>query len=211
MNFFPVGLFKAIRENMQTIMRTKADQCCLQNILCSLQFRAVLMKIRLFLKKGISTFQKNRMRTVANIIANKAKPFNVVSPDTIVIQALGMLNSVNLSYLIVMDGYEYKGIFSERDYSRNVILKGRSSHNTVVKEVMTTDLPVVTMTDTVEHCMNTMNVNKTRYLLAYDDDERFAGVITIHDLLREVIASKEGVFDSTAHKLLESDESGLIY
>ena len=151
------------------------------------------------------------MRTVANIIANKAKPFNVVSPDTIVIQALGMLNSVNLSYLIVMDGYEYKGIFSERDYSRNVILKGRSSHNTVVKEVMTTDLPVVTMTDTVEHCMNTMNVNKTRYLLAYDDDERFAGVITIHDLLREVIASKEGVFDSTAHKLLESDESGLIY
>jgi CBS domain-containing protein len=151
------------------------------------------------------------MRTVANILDSKAKPFNVVSPDTMVIQALGLMNSVNLSYLIVMDGYDYKGIFSERDYSRNVILKGRSSHNTVVKEVMTTDLPVVSLTDTVEHCMNTMNNARTRYLLAYDAENRFAGVITIHDLLREVIFNKEGVFDSSAQKLLESDESGLIY
>ena len=151
------------------------------------------------------------MRTVANILDSKAKPFNVVSPDTMVLQALSLMNSVNLSYLIVMDGYEYKGIFSERDYSRNVILKGRASHNTAVQDVMTTDLPVVSLSDTVEHCMNTMNVNRSRYLLAYDTEERFAGVITIHDLLREVIASKEGVFDTTAHKLLESDESGLIY
>jgi CBS domain-containing protein len=128
-----------------------------------------------------------------------------------VIQALGLMNSVNLSYLIVMDGYDYKGIFSERDYSRNVILKGRSSHNTVVKEVMTTDLPTVSLADTVEHCMNTMNNARTRYLLAYDAENRFAGVITIHDLLREVIFNKEGVFDSSAQKLLESDESGLIY
>ena len=151
------------------------------------------------------------MRTVANILEYKAKPFNVVSPDTMVIQALGLMNSVNLSYLIVMDGYEYRGIFSERDYSRNVILKGRSSHNTIVQDVMTTDLPVVNLTDTVEHCMNTMNLNRSRYLLAYDAEERFAGIITIHDLLREVLANKEGVFDTTAHKLLESDESGLIY
>ena len=151
------------------------------------------------------------MRTVANILNSKAKPFNVVSPDTLVIEALNLMNSVNLSYLVVMDGPKYKGIFSERDYSRNVILKGRSSHNTVVKEVMTTDLPIVTLTDTVEHCMNTMNANKTRYLLAYDEEEIFQGVITIHDLLREVIANKEGVFDTTAHKLLESDEGGEIY
>ena len=151
------------------------------------------------------------MRTVANILSSKARPFNVVNPDTLVIQALNLMNSVNLSYLVVMDGEKYRGIFSERDYSRNVILKGRSSHNTVVREVMTTDLPVVNLTDTVEHCMNTMNLNKSRYLLAYDAEEHFEGVITIHDLLREVLANKEGVFDSTVHKLLESDEGGLIY
>jgi CBS domain-containing protein len=151
------------------------------------------------------------MRTVQNILDSKSKPFNVITPDTLVIEALNMMNSVNLSYLVVLEGYEYKGIFSERDYSRNVILKGRASHNTTVKEVMTTDLPVVTLHDTVEHCMNTMNRNRTRYLLAYDADDKFAGVVTIHDLLREVIANKEGVFDTTAHKLLENDEGGEIY
>ena len=148
------------------------------------------------------------MRTVANILEYKDKPFNVVSPDTMVIQALGLMNSVNLSYLIVLDGDQYKGIFSERDYTRNVILKGRSSKDTVVEQVMTTDYPTVEVTDTVEYCMNLMNTHKTRYLLAFDD-QNFVGVITIHDLLRQVIASKEEVFDHTlANQLLDNAEGG---
>jgi CBS domain-containing protein len=151
------------------------------------------------------------MRTVKNILDSKPKPFNVVSPSTLVIDALSMLNSVNLSYLIVMEGDKYRGIFSERDYSRNVVLKGRASNNTTVAEVMTTDLPVVVLTDTVEHCMHTLNTNKTRYLLAYDADQKFAGVITIHDLLRQVIFSREDVFDSAARQWLDQDESGEIY
>jgi CBS domain-containing protein len=152
------------------------------------------------------------MRTVKNILDSKPQAFNTISPDTLVIDALSMLNSVNLSYLIVMEGDLYRGIFSERDYSRNVILKGRASNTTTVGEVMTTDLPVVHYTDTVEQCMNTMNVNKTRYLLAYDAHEKFGGVITIHDLLRQVIANREDVFDSSAaQRLIDSDESGHIY
>ena len=118
------------------------------------------------------------MRTVKNMLDSKPDVFNYVDTDTLVIDALSMLNSVNLSYLVVKDQENYKGIFSERDYSRNVILKGRESNSTTVKEVMTTDLPVVALTDTVEFCMNTMNINKARYLLAYDEDEKFAGVIT---------------------------------
>lgn len=152
------------------------------------------------------------MRTVKNILDSKQKSFNAISPSTLVIDALSQLNSVNLSYLIVMEGEDYRGIFSERDYSRNVILKGRSSNSTTVAEVMTTDLPVVNFTDTVEYCMNTMIINKTRYLLAYDSHDRFAGVVTIHDLLREVIANKEEVFDAlTAKDLLDEDESGNIF
>src|SRR5512138_291010 len=121
------------------------------------------------------------MRTVKDILESKAKTFNIVSPHTLVIDALSMLNSVNLSYLIVMDNNEYKGIFSERDYSRNVILKGRSSRSATVQEVMTIDLPTVHLDQTVEHCMKTMILNKTRYLLAFDGDKNFAGVVTIHD------------------------------
>jgi len=150
------------------------------------------------------------MRTVKNILDSKAKPTNIVSPGTLVFDALSQLNQVNLSYLIVMDEGRYKGLFSERDYSRNVILKGRHSNSTPVEEVMTTELPVVELADTVEHCMNAMNENKTRYLIAHDADGNFAGVVTIHDLLRQVIANREEVFDSAAaQRWLE--ESGEIY
>lgn len=148
------------------------------------------------------------MRRVKDIIASKQKAFNTIAPGALVIEGLQLLNSVNLSYLIVMDGDVYKGIFSERDYTRNVILKGRSSKETIVEQVMTTDYPRVELTDSVEYCMNLINTHKTRYLLAFDD-ENFVGVITIHDLLRQVIASKEEVFDHTlTSQLIDNAEGG---
>jgi signal-transduction protein with cAMP-binding, CBS, and nucleotidyltransferase domain len=151
------------------------------------------------------------MRIVKDILASKPEASNIITSNTLVFDALTLLNSVNLSYLIVKDGSEYKGIFCERDYSRNVILKGRSSDSTTVKEVMTVELPIVALTDTVEYCMNLMNTQKTRYLLAYNDKE-FTGVITIHDLLRQVITNKESVFDSSiANTLIDNEESGRIY
>lgn len=151
------------------------------------------------------------MRTVRDIIKSKPETTNIIAPDALVIDALQMLSTVNLSYLIVMDKNEYKGVFCERDYSRNVILKGRSSVSTKVRDVMTIDLPEVELTDTVEQCMILMNSYRTRYLLAFEND-RFAGVITIHDLLRQVIASKEDVFDhSIAEKLIDHEEGGKIY
>jgi|SRR5687768_15526087 CBS domain-containing protein len=152
------------------------------------------------------------MRTVDDIIGSKPEPDNIITPDALVIDALNMLNSVNLSYLIVMEGKEYKGVFSERDYSRNVLLKGRSSSSTLVKDVMTTDLPVVHTSETVEHCMHAMNLNKARYLVAFGPENEFEGIITIHDLLRQVIANKELVFDTTvAEQLISNDERGDVY
>lgn len=147
------------------------------------------------------------MRTVNDILESKPQPFNIIAPNQLVIDALHMLNTVNLSYLIVMDGDQYKGIFSERDYSRNVILKGRTSSSTTVQEVMTTDIPIVQLTDSVEHCINMINLYKTRYLLATNDANKVVGVITIHDLLRQVINYK-GEFDYNllAHQLIDQDE-----
>ena len=149
------------------------------------------------------------MRTVKNILDSKQKPFNIIGPNALVIDALHMLNTVNLSYLIVMDGDEYKGIFSERDYSRNVILKGKTSRTTTVEDAMTHDVPIVSESDSVEHCINMINQHKTRYLLAYDDaDEKLEGVITIHDLLREVLNNKDA-FGSSVEELIDNDESGI--
>ena len=152
------------------------------------------------------------MRTVQHILETKAKPFNQVAPGTLVIDALNLLNSLNLSYLIVLDGDVYRGIFSERDYSRKVILQGRHSDSTTVEEVMSTDIPVVELTDNVERCMHLMEQSKSRYLLVFTADEQLAGVITIHDILRQVLRDKSQVFDlDLAQKLVDDDESGLVY
>jgi CBS domain-containing protein len=151
------------------------------------------------------------MIRVREILDKKQKVDNIITPTALVIDALKMLTSVNLSYLIVMDGNEFRGIFCERDYCRNVILKNRSSKTAIVEEVMTTDLPRIEVSDTAEFCMDTMNEHKTRYLLAYDDSH-FAGVITIHDLLRQVLSNREWVFDhSIAEKLLEQEEGDKIF
>jgi signal-transduction protein with cAMP-binding, CBS, and nucleotidyltransferase domain len=152
------------------------------------------------------------MRTVDDLIASKPRPENIIKPDALVIDALHMLEEVNLSYLIVMDGDAYKGVFSEKDYSRNVVLKGRSSREAHVQEVMTTDLPIVGPIETVEHCMILMIRSKARYLVAIDE-KKFMGIITIHDILREVLANREEVFDDTlAEELIKTAEGrGRIY
>lgn len=151
------------------------------------------------------------MRTVKDILSSKPKPSNFIQPTALVIEALETLNDVNLSYLIVMEGDQFKGIFSERDYTRSVILKGRSSKETMVSDVMTTDLPKMKLNNTVEDCMNRMSSHGSRYLLVFDED-RFAGVITIHDLLRQVIANKEEVFDhALTQKLLDNEEGVRFY
>lgn len=152
------------------------------------------------------------MLHVQKVLESKTKPFNTITPEALVIDALNQMNAVNLSYLVVMDDEKYMGVFSERDYSRNVILKGRASNATKVKDVMTVDLPIVALDDTVEHCMHLMNSFKTRYLLAYDEEEIFVGVVTIHDLLRQVINNREAVFDAkVADELISNDEEGNIY
>ena len=152
------------------------------------------------------------MTTVDDIIRSKPRAENIIQPTALVIDALRMLDQVNLSYLLVMEENTYSGVFSERDYSRNVILRGRSSSSTMVKDVMTTDLPEVNPEDSAEHCMDLIAKHKSRYIVAYDHGH-FAGIITIHDLLREVLANRDNVFDhSLAQGLIDAAEGrGRIY
>jgi predicted transcriptional regulator len=139
------------------------------------------------------------MRTVKDILDKKTPVFNQVDPDVKVIQGLQQMSAVNLSYLVVVKEDKFLGIFSERDYSRNVILKGLHSDTTAIKEVMSHSLPFVSPAETVENCMHLLNSHKTRYLVVFDD-EQFVGVITINDVLREALASKELVFDEKVIK-----------
>jgi len=151
------------------------------------------------------------MHTVQNILRTKDKPTNTIEPTALVIEALQKLISVNLSYLIVFEDDNYLGIFTERDYTRKLVLQGRSSRETIVRDVMTTDLPEITLDKTVEDCMYLMNKRGARYLSVFDKGN-FVGIITIHDLLRDVLANKQGVFNnSLANTLIDNEESGKFF
>lgn len=113
-----------------------------------------------------------------------------VTPDTKVIDALRIMDEKNIGSVLVMDGGEYLGIITERDYSRKVILKGKSSTDTKVIEIMSADLPAVALTDTVDHCMQLMSNKNIRYLPVFENN-RLAGIVSMSDVVKETILAQQ--------------------
>jgi signal-transduction protein with cAMP-binding, CBS, and nucleotidyltransferase domain len=97
-----------------------------------------------------------------------------------------------------MDGAELKGIVTERDYARKVIIKGRSSETTQVSEIMTSDVCTVLSTDTVNNCMNVMSSRKIRHLPVVDDGE-VVGMISIGDLVQAIITDQQEEIEHLEH------------
>ena len=141
------------------------------------------------------------MRTVKDILQQKGPQFNYIRPDATVLEAITIMKSENISYLIVKDsGDKYLGIISERDYAHKVILENKRSDTTKVNEIMTTSLAIAQFNDSTSHCMLLMNTSKERYLPVFDENN-FRGVITIHDLMREAMADYEkGKQDLQTHE-----------
>jgi CBS domain-containing protein len=135
------------------------------------------------------------MRTIIEILHQKGPHFNYIDANASVLEALTIMKAENISYLIVRENDEYVGIISERDYAHKVILMGKHSDSTKVKEIMTTDLPIADAGDTAEQCMVLMNASKSRYLPVFEELE-FKGIITIHDMMREAIANNEKTSES---------------
>ena len=110
------------------------------------------------------------MNKVADIIARKGVSAIAVPPDTTVVEALRIMAEKNIGSVLVMDGGEYVGIMTERDYSRKVALKGKKSNETRVAEIMSTELPSIKPGDSVEHCMQLMTEKNIRYLPVFDKE-----------------------------------------
>ena len=132
------------------------------------------------------------MGNVATIFARKGG-FNhlTIGPEQTVLEALQMMADHNVGSIVVRDAENYLGLFTERNYSRNVILKNRHSSDTKVKDVMSVDLPNLQMLDKLEHCMQLMSDHNVQYLPVVDEG-KMVGVISIKDLIREqVVVQKE--------------------
>jgi CBS domain-containing protein len=129
------------------------------------------------------------MSKIKDILTKKGPHFNIVTPDTKVLDALTLMKAENLSYVVVMKDDQYLGLMSERDYTHKIKLEGRQSETATVKDIMTSNYPVIGYSDDLERCMVLMNVYKTRYLPVFDEME-FKGILTMNDLMREVIDKK---------------------
>jgi len=124
------------------------------------------------------------MKSVKEILDKKLPQFNIISAEAKVIEALSVMKCTDLGYVIVMDNDNYEGIMCEKDYSQKVVLTGRHSDETKVRDIMITDFPTVSPEESSGHCLDLMNSFKIMYLPVFDGLS-FKGVIAINDLMRE--------------------------
>lgn len=130
------------------------------------------------------------MKTVTQLLRGKGHEILSVSPETTVFEALKVMAEKNVGALLAVEGDRLVGIFSERDYARKVILKGKSSKDTPVREVMSCDVLYVRPEQTVEECMALMTDKRVRHLPVLEEG-RLVGLISIGDVVKAIIDEQE--------------------
>ncbi len=130
------------------------------------------------------------MIKVSNILARKGGGAISIDAGTSVLEALELMADKNIGSVVVTDDGEYVGLLTERDYARKVILKGKSSHETLVREIMSTGLPRILPENSIETCMHIMSESNIRYLPVFRAD-KLIGIISINDLVTETILSQQ--------------------
>lgn len=130
------------------------------------------------------------MKTVRQLLQSKGSQVHSISPDAKVFEALRLMAEKEVGALAVVDGGRLAGMISERDYARKVILLGKSSHDIPVREIMTSRVHTVELRHTVDECMAIMTDKRVRHLPVLDGD-RLCGILSIGDLVKEVIAEQQ--------------------
>ena len=130
------------------------------------------------------------MKTVEQILDAKGSDVWSVEPDASVLEAIKLMAEKEVGALLVMTGEKPVGIVSERDYARKVILKGRSSEETPIKDIMTTNVVCASSDQSIEECMALMTAKRIRHLPVMDGDQ-LCGMLSIGDLVKAVIAEQQ--------------------
>jgi CBS domain-containing protein len=147
---------------------------------------------------NFQTGKEAAMKTVSDLL--KAKPHRLVSirPEQSVLEAIRVLAEEDIGAAIVMSGDRLAGIFSERDYTRKVILKGRSSDSTRVEEIMTSRVVVVSPRTGTRECMALMTEKQIRHLPVVEDG-RCVGMVSIRDIVGDIIADQDFTIEQLEH------------
>lgn len=131
------------------------------------------------------------MKTLKQMLAGKNRPLAVVAPSDTVFHALSVMAANDVGALLVLDGEQLVGIFSERDYARKIILQGKASKETLVRDIMSDKVAYVTPASTLDECMALMTEKHFRHLPVITDDGAVVGMVSIGDLVKETISSQQ--------------------
>ena len=134
------------------------------------------------------------MKTVRDILTVKGRNVWCVDTGATVFEALGRMAEKEVGALVVMDDQTLVGIISERDYARKVVLLGRTSPNTLVKEIMTSHVAYTHLEQSVEECMAIMTDKRIRHLPVIDDG-KLVGIISIGDLVKAIITDQKFIIE----------------
>ena len=135
--------------------------------------------------------------TVLQLLDRKSSGVYSIRPDASVLEALELMAREDISSVLVCEGEELKGIFTERDYARKVILRGRNSRDTVVRELMTSQLITIAPNQTIADCMSIMTDRHIRHLPVMDAG-KVIGLISIGDVVKAIISDQEATIQQLA-------------
>lgn len=138
------------------------------------------------------------MKRVRHLLDAKGRDVLSIAPDASVLDAIRLMAEKGIGALVVIDGDSLVGVVTERDYARKVILKGRSSQTTAVKDIMTADVVTTSSDQPVEQCMAVVTEKRIRHLPVVDDG-RLTGIISIGDLVKAVIADQQEAIEHLQH------------
>jgi len=130
------------------------------------------------------------MAIASSLLKHKGRVIYSVAPEAPVLDAIRMMAEHGVGALLVMQGEQLLGVVSERDYARKVILKGRSSNDTAVRQIMSSPVLTVRAEQSVHDCMRIMTEKRIRHLPVVDDDG-VIGVLSIGDLVRSVLEEQQ--------------------
>jgi CBS domain-containing protein len=145
--------------------------------------------------------------TVNSILARKGSDVWSIPPDATVFEAIQLMAEKNVGALPVVQNDQLVGIISERDYTRKVILQGKSSKETPVKDIMTQRLVTADPDDRVSECMQRMTENRVRHLPVLEGN-KMIGILSIGDLLAWLIAAQRNALDNLERYITGDYPSG---
>jgi len=143
------------------------------------------------------------MKTVREILNDKGTQVWTIAPDQTVFDALTLMGEKEIGALIVVENGDLIGIISERDYARKVILKGKTSRETRVQEIMSTPVISTALEQSVQTCLSLMTEKRIRHLPVLADDQ-LVGIISIGDLVKAIIAEQQFLIEQLESYITQS-------